>query len=51
MNRSRSEHSANTELAENAVRYSESWMRPSRHVYRYKRIGFLARLIRWIAGH
>lgn len=48
----RSEHSANKALEDSAVQYSESWMRPSRHVYRArKRIGFLARLIRWIAGH
>lgn len=47
----RSEHSANKALEDSAVRYSESWMRPSKHVYRYKQPSWFARLIRWIAGH
>lgn len=47
----RSEHSANKALDDSVVRYSESWMRPSKHAYKYKQPSIWQRLIRWIAGH
>lgn len=50
----KNEYDANKALQDSAamsVVYSEKWMRPARNAGRFKRTGWLRRLIVWIAGH